>query len=71
MLGSIADKLNRFRNILIVTLLALLLTYLVVPIVEPIDGFNCLEHMERLNKTNMSLVDLYGASAIYKFALGE
>ena len=27
--------------------------------------------MERLNQTNMSLVDLYGASAIYKFALGE
>lgn len=52
-LGSIADRLNRFRNILVVTLLALLFTYLIVPIVEPIDGFNCKHHLNK-NNTNVT-----------------
>ena len=44
-LGSIADKLNRFRNILIISLFAYLATYVVVPLVEPAEGFNCKNHL--------------------------
>lgn len=55
-LGSIADRLGRPRNILIVTLLALLATYLIVPIVEPIDGFNCKEHLHKHPIKNYSIL---------------
>jgi len=43
-LGTIADKLNRFRNVLILCLFAYLITYFTVPFVEAVDGFNCKNH---------------------------
>lgn len=44
-LGSIADKMNRYRNVLIITLLAFLTTYIMVPLVEPVDNFHCMDHV--------------------------
>jgi len=44
-LGSIADKTNKFRPVILITLLAFLMTYILVPLVEPVEGFNCKEHI--------------------------
>ena len=44
-LGSIADKTNKFRLVIQISLIALLITYILVPLVEPVEGFNCKEHV--------------------------
>ena len=53
-LGSIGDRLQTFRTILTTTLIALLVTYLVVPLVEPIDGFNCKQHLHGRQLINVT-----------------
>ena len=55
-LGSIADKTNKFRELLIVSLVTFLVTYVMVPFVEPVEGFNCQEHLDGMHSlfTNMS-----------------
>lgn len=57
-LGSIADKTNKFRHVILISLMTLLLTYVLVPLVEPVEGFNCKEHInhnhtaKKVNFTN-------------------
>ena len=50
LLGTIADKLNRFRNILLICLAGYLVTYAAVALVDPIEGFNCKsrEHADQI-----------------------
>lgn len=44
-LGGIADKTNKFRHVILISLVTLLVTYILVPLVEPAEGFNCQEHV--------------------------
>ena len=60
-LGSIADKTNRFRPVILISLLTFLVTYILVPLVEPVEGFNCQENIHfnhsirHLNFSNFNL----------------
>ena len=56
-LGSVADKTNKFRQVILISLLTMLLTYVLVPLVEPVEGFNCAEHINSnhtVKKVNFS-----------------
>lgn len=44
-MGSIADRTNKFRHVILISLMTLLVTYILVPLVEPVEGFNCQEHV--------------------------
>ena len=55
-LGSIADKTNKFRQFILLSLLTLLVTYILVPLVEPVEGFNCKEHVH-FNHTGRTNAD--------------
>lgn len=53
-LGAVADKTNKFRHILVISLVMFLVTYTLVPIVEPTEGFNCAEHVGNRTSENMT-----------------
>ncbi|XP_066921684.1 major facilitator superfamily domain-containing protein 6-like isoform X2 [Clytia hemisphaerica] len=51
-LGGIADKTNKFRHVMLISLLTFLVTYVLVPLVEPVEGFNCKEHVHFNHSAN-------------------
>lgn len=53
-LGAIADKTKKFRHILVISLVMYVVTYTLVPIVEPVEGFNCAEHVGNRTSGNMT-----------------